>query len=502
MLELTSNRQNQINKKLEEIAEKISISDTKYEDAKRSYEAVGTWLADENSFLRNFSPNIYVQGSFALGTAIKPIMDDEYDVDVVCLLQLTKTKVSQEQLKRLVGDRLKAHNKYNQILEEKRRCWTLNYADSSKFHLDILPAIPSLSQTLDMETYRNFVFYNEILITDKDKDNYCYISDNWQKSNPLDYAEWFKERMYTREEKQKLFEIRNSIKDLPIYRRKTVLQKVIQLLKYHRNQKYGNNEHKPISIIITTLAAKAYDGEDNIFEAMKNIVQKMPEFIEKRNGEDWIPNPVDTAENFADKWKEQPIKKEIFKNWLISLRTIISDLLKSDSDYSNILESAYGISFDSKVDYSTNSSCQMNSKYMSNPLYSPFNLSYREKLNIPEELQFKLPITATFKNPHTGKIHSYNSNEAALPKNGTIQFRVDVNEYILQGAKMIFQVVNTGDEAKIAKDLRGGFIDSFNNKTKIHTETTRYKGRHMIQAFLIKNGICIARSDEFIVNIM
>ena len=53
---------------------------------------------ENNSFLSNFSPNIYVQGSFALGTAIKPIMDDEYDVDVVCLLQLTKTKVSQDVL--------------------------------------------------------------------------------------------------------------------------------------------------------------------------------------------------------------------------------------------------------------------------------------------------------------------------------------------------------------------------------------------------------------------
>lgn len=502
MLELTSNRKIQINKKLEEIVEKISISDAKYEDARRSYEAVGTWLSDERSFLYNFKPHIYIQGSFALGTAIKPIIGDEYDVDVVCLLQLTKKRVSQEQLKKLVGDRLKEHNKYKQILEEKRRCWTLNYADSSKFHLDILPAIPSFLDILDMETYRSSVFYNEILITDKNKDNYCFISDNWQKSNPLDYAEWFKGKMYTRAEKQKLYEIRNSVNDMPIYKRKTILQKVIQLLKYHRNQKYGNNEHKPISIIITTLATQAYSGEDNIFEAMQNIVQKMPMFIEKRNGEDWISNPVNMEENYADKWKEQPIKKEIFKNWLVSLNSIISDILKSDSDYSNILESAYGISFDSKVNYSTDSSSQMNSKYMSNPLHSHFNLPYREKLNIPEKLQFKLPITATFKNPHTGKIYPYSSNEAALPKSGTIQFKVDVNENTLQNAKVIFQVVNTGDEAKMAKDLRGGFVDLFDSKTKIHTETTKYRGRHMIQAFLIRNGICIARSDEFIVNIM
>ena len=65
----------------------------------------------------------------------------------------------------------------------------------------------------------------------------------------------------------------------------------------------------------------------------------------------------------------------------------------------------------------------------------------------------------------------------------------------------MLQVVNTGDEASLANDLRGKFFEYFYIDSNYHQEHTKYKGKHMIQASIIQNGVCIGQSEEFIVNI-
>lgn len=63
-----------------------------------------------------------------------------------------------------------------------------------------------------------------------------------------------------------------------------------------------------------------------------------------------------------------------------------------------------------------------------------------------------------------------------------------------------WQVVNTGTEAERANSLRGDFYDS--EKTgRSRSESTLYRGMHWVEAFVIKAGICVARSGEFVVNI-
>ena len=108
---------------------------------------------------------------------------------------------------------------------------------------------------------------------------------------------------------------------VPTYKVRTPLQKAIQLMKRHRDIFFQHNdEDAPISIIITTLAALAYNGEANVYEALCNIVEKMPQFVKMRNGKYWIENPVMSAENFADKWNEKPTKATAFYHWLGQVR--------------------------------------------------------------------------------------------------------------------------------------------------------------------------------------
>lgn len=500
-------KEKEISKLLNDLADEIGVSESKYEEAISCYNAVNDWLGKEDSPLNVYDPVLYSQGSFALGTAIKPLNQEEYDIDTVCLLQIDKNFITQEQLKNLVGDRLKENKKYAGMLDPKeggRRCWTLKYADSSRFHIDILPAIPD--DLILYSKYQNNPFVKHaICITDK---NIWHFSNEWPKSNPKGYAEWFKTRMQITFNKQK-FElaksIRAEIEQVPDYKVKTPLQKAIQLLKRHRDIQYMGDEDKPISIIITTLAALAYNNEEDLFETLLNITPKMKRLIQYINGEYWVPNPVNSEENFADKWNEVPRKAEIFYEWLDSLDNLYRDLLNqtNTTDLVEKFENAYGYRETGNVlkNYATNpiKANQVNSFLVKigSTLQNLFNVSHKEAIRWSLQNIYSSSVSSTYQSK--GKTFNYLNNGAQMPKNSSIRFKVNTN--VPKPFEVYWQVVNTGKEAQNAGDMRGKFLKSSCDNILCHEEHTQYRGRHWVQAFIVKNNVCVARSDEFIVNI-
>ena len=125
-------------------------------------------------------------------------------------------------------------------------------------------------------------------------------------------------------------EKRASVEEIEDYEVRTPLQRAIQLLKRHRDVSYNGDDDKPISIIITTLAAKAYDNEADLYGAILKIVPGMRMHIESRDGIWWVENPVNPLENFADKWQESPRKAEIFFKWLDAVEAQYRYLITDD----------------------------------------------------------------------------------------------------------------------------------------------------------------------------
>ncbi len=339
-------RHRQLNQIFEDLVEEIALPPSRYHEARERYNAVGAWLDAPDSELALYKPIISPQGSFALGTAVRPIGSDETDVDAVCLLQLSPIQVTQRQLKDLVGDRLKhPQSRYKNMIEPKgggRRCWTIRYADQARFHLDVLPAIPDDYRWLVNLGVPEVWAETAIRITDRETWD---IDPEWPRSNPKGYAAWFISRMQTRLDEAKYAHARETRKDLDetIYAHEmeiraevekiqdfdvsTPLQQLIQILKRHRDLRYNGDDDKPISIIITTLAAMAYDNEASIGEAIANVVPNMRTAIEYRNGVYWVSNPVNPKENFADKWDECPRKAELFFEWLNAVEREYQNLL-------------------------------------------------------------------------------------------------------------------------------------------------------------------------------
>ncbi|MGO1425186.1 MAG: nucleotidyltransferase domain-containing protein [Halomonas sp.] len=314
------------------LADELAISESRYEQASRSYVSLGDWLHRSESTVVEYDPQVYVQGSFRLGTAIRPLNDaEEYDVDSVCLLRGLGTKdLTQSQLKTLVGNEIKAYRKAQNMMKpvrEGRRCWVLDYADGAQFHMDVVPSVPNADrQRLLLEARGLDMKWSEtaMAITDIESPVYDELSDDWQRSNPKGYAEWFRQRMgelFERRKRMVAESIKASVEDIPDYKVRTPLQSAIMILKRHRDGMFENrHDERPISIIITTLSAHAYSGEEKIVDALHSILSRMEQFIEHDGHHCIIRNPSDPLENFADKWPEHPEREAAFFEWLRQAR--------------------------------------------------------------------------------------------------------------------------------------------------------------------------------------
>lgn len=93
------------------------------------------------------------------------------------------------------------------------------------------------------------------------------------------------------------------------YEWKPILNRVVQLIKRARDIYFKDIEDcYPQSIVLTTLAAKFYEGESSVYEAFTNIAHKMKILKDEHPRFD-VYNPACNGhqENFTEKWKQKTI---------------------------------------------------------------------------------------------------------------------------------------------------------------------------------------------------
>jgi hypothetical protein len=321
---------------LDAIIDSLDIPESYYKKAADRHRSLGEWFCRPESKIASFQPHVTPQGSFRYGTVVRPLnKDGEYDLDNVVTLALAKTALTQNQLKSLLGEEMRAYAEAHQMLspmEEMNRCWRLHYADEVTFHLDSLPCVAeekSVIAAIKAHGVSEELAKRAVAITDKRHPSYNVITSQWLSSNPRGFARWFEEctRGYALQRLRKLVEARlySSVEDVPAYEWKTPLQRSIQLLKRHRDVMFQENpELAPISMIITNLATHAYSGESDIFTAVTNIVDRMPSFI--RPTRPRIPNPADPVEDYADKWNQDPRLEQNFNLWHAQVKADCANL--------------------------------------------------------------------------------------------------------------------------------------------------------------------------------
>lgn len=305
---------------LRHLAEDLDITHDQRALAEARYEDIGAWLAGNGMIPRDV--RLYPQGSFRIGTTNRDPVTGEFDVDIVSRVDYAKDEISQRDLNEAVGEWLNAYH-YARAAEnnplaplevvQKTRAWTLVY---DNFHVDVLPVVPDGAGS--------------------DKSDPSWLTDKtlvrWQPTNPRGFATWFDATSADERQELRLSKAARQqvdVDDLPYTSVKTTLQLTVQLLKRHRDNFFGDDpgEVAPPSIVMTTLASRAYErystGGGDIDTVVKTVVNSMPEFIENRDGVVWIDNPVNKDENFADRYKDNPAKKEALDDWLDAAATAV-----------------------------------------------------------------------------------------------------------------------------------------------------------------------------------
>jgi hypothetical protein len=293
----------------------IDLPERAYAAAERRYEDLGAWFSRDASGLAGYDAHVFVQGSFALGTAIKPVNPtEEYDLDFTCKLKqgADRTSHSQRAVKALVGEELRGYRVARQIvepLESKNRCWRLSYRDEMPFHMDVVPGIRAddglrsalteamrtrgLPTELAMDIARRALW-----ITEEERPNFAYVSSDWPSSNPGGYQLWFASRQ---EPTTSRILAEAQIDPMPVFGRRTPLQQTVQLLKRHRDVYFVETpDVKPVSIILTTLAGQAYVPGESVAQTVQRTLDALN--VLRRTNVDEIFNPINPHENFADRW--------------------------------------------------------------------------------------------------------------------------------------------------------------------------------------------------------
>lgn len=361
------------------LIEGLDISPTMHKNATEKYKAVATYLQ-----VQGLTCDIFPQGSFSLGTVVRPYKESkevDYDLDFICCLGEQKEKTTARYVKNIVKDTLCKSELYKEKLQdiEWDKCWTLSYAEVNGigFNIDIVPGVSESDEIIHSIVRGNLSEEDAklaVAITDKRNQNYF-----WLTSNPRAYKNWFEAinkpfLEYDRQNRRQIIleksrQIYNSIEEIPEDLERSSLQRVIQILKHHRDVYYcriKKEDLKPTSAIITTICAEIAYGINpslDVFELLqiiandfeiysKNQILTEEEFskqyenkntIRKSDGKWCIINPVNSNDNLADSWNENPEKAELFFKWVKVMRKdCLESLQIEDNEFIALLENNFG----------------------------------------------------------------------------------------------------------------------------------------------------------------
>ena len=360
------------------IISQLDISPTMYKNAVEKYESISKYL--ENN---GIEANMYPQGAFALGTVVRPNakkVDASYDLDFICQIKSTRDDISANDLWTKVKDVLVGSDLYGGKLVIYEKCFTIEYADVNGvgFTIDIVPAVDESYTT--KQRLRVIGENPELMETAIATAKYCDGQYGWSTNNPKGYRAWFEVInapfiVASRDQyRQLLFEANRSIyasvEDIPEGLERSAVQRVIQILKYHRDIHYSTfgetDDTKPNTGIINTIVAQIaslFSPTTSVFDLLQYVLKEFAIYSEyqtieektflerypgknaiRRIGGKWkFKNPANPEDNLVDRWNEDNIIPTRFFAWAKAVREDLLDSLQmNDTDFRIRVENAFG----------------------------------------------------------------------------------------------------------------------------------------------------------------
>lgn len=302
--------------------ENISLDSTRFKRIEDAISALKTFASNdkekgenEESGIKDLLIEIFSQGSYAIGTCIKPANDnEEFDVDMVLSLSLEKTvntlskpKLGPKKILSWLEKRLKQNENYkDRIREPKPRCVRINY--KGDFHLDIVSVTPVGNKD------------RVLWIPDK--------SEGWDKTDPKGFITWCNDK---ERESGGYF------------------KRIVKYLKWWRSA-IASDKANVSSILLTTLLGNHVIKGDTDAEALVETMESLSSWLQLCKSVPTIDNPSLSEENLARDWPDTEFNafKKNFKEATENSRKALNetDLAKSI----RLWQKVFGDKFPSSID--------------------------------------------------------------------------------------------------------------------------------------------------------
>ena len=404
------------------------------------------------SFLKNHKDykdvhvDTFLSGSYAKHTSIRPVAGDKKrDVDIIVVTSHSSSKDSADVLEEL-RDVLIQKNEYSTATIQRHSV----EIEMGSVSVDVVP-----------------------VIADEDDDQMYYVGDSdtgdWTVTDPKGHKSWS-----TDVNKENNCEYKPLVKIFKWWRRV--------------NCPEGTKYPKGITlekIIADNLGDSSLSTEDFLIGTMQNIISAY-----KEDYSDQDKNPV------IDDPSEKMIGNDLLAGYSTDDFSAFIDKLDEHASLLNF-EGTSNATWRKILGTQFPKSSQESNALATSNLQMCVDAPHRQRPCWPMQRGGAAFIVANVTNS-SGVSIEYTNNGAPLEKDCSLHFQTITG--IKPPYTVKWQIVNTGYEARTAGCLRGNFEDSdegFNGKR----ESTSYAGSHSVQCFIIKRGICVAKSKEFIVNI-
>lgn len=388
------------------------------------------------------------QGSWAHRTIIRPFNNHEFDADVLVRIEEDEDWEPRDYIRNLRAA-LRGSSTYRDMVRKKNRCVRVVYANDC--HIDVVPYI-------GLSDGRNVVAK--------------YSDSTFEETNPEGFSRWMRERD----------ELSNRN-----------LRKVLRLLKYLRD--YKQTFTAP-SIILTLLVAErvsswnAVDRYKDVPTALKTLISDLSTWLGRYPDMPPLDDPSQPGRNFRDLWT--PDQYQNFRDRITQYSEWITEAYNETDKAKSIAEwqRIFGPEFKAPSRPLAASAVPDRGSHraLDRAPYERFidELGFRPLLSHHVRISGVVERKPGFR---SGPLRSFPS----IGVDRQLLFTVTTD--VAEPYDLYWKVRNTGRDAAI--ELRGQIEPDDGSMSR--REPTRYRGRHFIEAYVVKDGNLLAMDRHDVV---
>lgn len=431
---------------------KVNLTEARLESLDKRVAAVTSFLEKGDDAISSRYVDIIPQGSYAHRTIINPVDDnDEFDADVLLELEENSEWSAKDYVEELYKV-FRSNGAYRDMVSRHARCVKVDYAN--EFHIDVVPYVKR---------------HGEYYITNRD--------DNaFELTNPEGFNEWLDEQ--------------NRITD-------GRLIKVLRLFKYLRDHK---STFSAKSVLLTILlggrvnsAALLSDPKhySDLPTAFVNLLADLNTYLQANPTMPNLTDPSCESQNFNHRWNQKEYSN--FRDKVKYYSEKANDAFADADRTSSIRKwrAIFGDDFASSVTELAKAARYPVAEVAKSEQFLEKDFGIHEGL----DPRYEVRIGATVLGVPGFRVFDLNKH-GAVTKNRKIKFAV-ARCTVPAPYDVYWKVRNTGTEATDDKGLRGEITKDRGSRSK--EESTKYRGKHYVECYIVKNGVCVAKDHQVVV---